>query len=281
MGQWFRRVLRGKILRTIRLDGEIGWEITAADLAEKIKGEAEIDLIINSGGGSIMEGFAIFNILKDFEGTIPARIDLAASMASIVAMAADQIVMRSTSSLMMIHKPWTGAVGEAEDLRGVADTLDKLEGMIASIYLSRIGDNVSEAQLTDMLSAETWLDGDEAVALGFADELAEDDAKNMLTTVLSAMSAKKSVQYDMSKLADKVRVIENGDKHGVKEKLKASGSFSEIEAVMRNAFSASQSEAAAIVAAVKKVHSDCVTEKPSDNTEMLAELTAIFNKHTI
>ena len=103
----------------------------------------------------------------------------------------------------------------------------------------------------------------------------------MLTTVLSAMSAKKSVQYDMSKLADKVRVIENGDKHGVKEKLKASGSFSEIEAVMRNAFSASQSEATAIVAAVKKVHSDCVTKKPSDNTEMLAELTAIFNKHTI
>ena len=65
------------------------------------------------------------------------------------------------------------------------------------------------------------------------------------------------------------------------EKLKASGSFSEIEAVMRNAFSASQSEATAIVAAVKKVHSDCVTKKPSDNTEMLAELTAIFNKHTI
>ncbi len=268
-------------MRTIRLDGEIGWEITAADLAEKIKGETEIDLIINSGGGSIMEGFAIFNILKDFEGTITARIDLAASMASIVAMAADKIVMRSTSSLMMIHKPWTGAVGEAEDLRGVADTLDKLEGMIASIYLNRIGDNVSELELTDMLSAETWLDGEEAVALGFADELAEDDAKNMLTTVLSAMSAKKSVKYDMSKLAAKVRDIESGEKRGVKEKLKASGSFSEIEAVMRNAFSASQSEATAIVAAVKKVHSDCVTPKPSDNTEMLAELTAIFNKHTI
>tara|TARA_Y100000310_G_C20701393_1_gene830273 strand:- start:5451 stop:6263 length:813 start_codon:yes stop_codon:yes gene_type:complete len=266
--------------KTIRLDGEIGWEITASNLSAQIEGETELDLIINSGGGSILEGFAIFNILRDFKGTITARIDLAASMASVIAMAADKIVMRSTSSLMMIHRPWTGAVGEAEDLRSIADTLDKLEGMISSIYMERVGKNISPDQLSGMLAAETWLDGSEAVELGFADELAEDDSKNMLTTVLAAMSTKKAVAYDLSKLAAKVKDIENGEKSDLKSKLSQSGSLSEIEAVIRNAFSASRSEATAIVAAVKKQsHSDC-GPKNADITAMSAEITAIFERHT-
>ncbi len=118
-------------MKTIRIDGEIAdYWVSAEWLNYQIGDEKEISLIINSPGGSIPEGFAIFNLLKDFRGNggyIEARIDLAASMASVIAMAANKIIMRSNSSLMMIHKPWTNAQGEAEDFRRIAATLDKFE----------------------------------------------------------------------------------------------------------------------------------------------------------
>jgi ATP-dependent protease ClpP protease subunit len=265
--------------KTIRLDGEIGWEITASSLAFQMEGETDVDLIINTPGGSIVEGFAIFNLIKDFEGTITAKIDLAASMGSVIAMAADKVVMRSNSSLMMIHRPWGVGFGEAEDLRDVADTLDKLESMLIGLYMEKVGDSLSEDDLKQMLADTTWLDGSEALEFGFADELAEDDSKNMLSSMLVAMSKKHSAKYDLSDMAAKIRSSENKLKRNLKSKLSETDSLAQIEDVLRNSLNISRSEATAIVSEVKnQVHGD---RDPSGNdiAKVEAELLAVFDKY--
>lgn len=254
--------------KVIRLDGEIGWEINAKWLAEKIEGETDVDLIINSPGGSITEGFAIFNLLKDFEGTLTARIDLAASMASVIAMAADKIVMRSDSSLMMIHKPWTGAMGEAEDLRSIADTLDKMEEMILNIYSSRA--KVETIELKEMLARETWLSGSEALEVGLADEVAEDKAQNMLTKTLTAMAA-KHVSFDITKMAAKIETINK--KSSLTERLNNCQSLSEVELLIKS-MGASKNEASVIVAKVKSF------SLGEQDESIKAEMQNVFNKFT-
>lgn len=237
-------------MKTIRLDGTIGYEITASWLAEQIAGETELTLIVNSGGGSILEGFAIYNLLRDFAGTITARVDLAASMASVIVMAADKVIMRGASSLMMIHKPWTGAVGDAEELRGIADTLDKMETMILDIYMGKAGGKVERKKMEKMLSAETWLDGSEAVAIGLADSVETDNAKNMMSALLAAMSAQQVIHYGLDKMAEKIESAESGKT--IFDSLKSCEKLADVENVLKMAYNASNAEVLAIISTVKK-----------------------------
>jgi len=128
-----------------------------------------INLHVNSPGGSIVEGNAIYNALRRHPASITVHIDgLAASMASVVAMVGDEIRM-AANAMMMIHEPWTFAMGRASELRKAADLLDKFETGIVRAYADRTG------QLPDSISEwmrdETWMDADEAVALGFADTI--------------------------------------------------------------------------------------------------------------
>ena len=126
-------------MKTIRLDGVVGWDVLAEDIAPQIEDEIELNLIINSGGGDVLEGFAIYNLLNSFEGRINVQVDFAASMASVIAMAGDEITMMDNSSIMMIHRPWGVAGGNSEDFRKQADTLDKMEEMLLNIYADRSG----------------------------------------------------------------------------------------------------------------------------------------------
>lgn len=242
-------------MKTIRLDGTIGYEILASDIAEKIEDDDEIHLVINSGGGSILEGFAIYNLLNDARKAgkkISAKVDFAASMASVIVMAADKITMRGNSSLMMIHKPWTGAVGDADELRSQADVLDKMESMLKSIYKGRVGKNVTPKQLDDMLKAETWLSGNEAVTLGFADEIEKDAPKNAMKSALMAMHCQEKIHFDLAKMAAKIEEIEQ-EKPSFGAILEKCEKLCDIENAMRDRFGASQAEATAIVAAVKRI----------------------------
>jgi len=156
-------------MKTIRLDGVVGREILADDVSSQIEGQSEVKLILNSGGGDVLEGFSIFNVLKDFDGKIHIQVDFAASMASLIAMAGDTITMKDNSSIMMIHRPWGVAGGNSEDFRKQADTLDKMETMLLNIYAERSGMNA--VKLSGLLEDETYMNAQEAKDFGFFDSI--------------------------------------------------------------------------------------------------------------
>jgi len=134
-----------------------------------------INLRINSPGGSVFAARAIEQALRDHPAKVVAHIDgLAASAATFIAMAADEIVMGS-GALFMIHKAWTGMYGNADDMRAEADLLDKIDGTLADTYASRTGK--SKEEVAAWMAAETWFTADEAVEAGFADRVAESTAK--------------------------------------------------------------------------------------------------------
>jgi ATP-dependent Clp endopeptidase proteolytic subunit ClpP len=136
----------------------------------KLSGQ-HIHLRINSPGGSVIEGTAIYNALRRHEGGLTVHIDaMAASMASVIAMAGAPVYM-ADNALLMIHNPWTVSMGESKDLRKEADLLDKLKVNLRNAYVRKTGINAEE--IAQMMDEETWLDAVEAVALGFADAIEE------------------------------------------------------------------------------------------------------------
>lgn len=138
-----------------------------ADLA-RLKGQ-HIHLRINSPGGSVIEGTAIYNALRRHEGGLTVHIDaLAASMASVIAMAGAPVYI-ADNALLMIHNPWTMSVGDSDQLRREADLLDKLKATLVNAYKRKT--NMEEEEIEEMMNRETWLDAVEAVALGFADAI--------------------------------------------------------------------------------------------------------------
>jgi ATP-dependent protease ClpP protease subunit len=140
-----------------------------ADLG-KLSGQ-HIHLRINSPGGSVVEGTAIYNALRRHEGGLTVHIDaLAASMASVVAMSGSPVLI-ADNALLMIHNPWTVSMGESKDLRKEADLLDKLKVNLRNAYVRKTGMDAEE--IAKMMDEETWLDAVEAVALGFADAIEE------------------------------------------------------------------------------------------------------------
>lgn len=132
-----------------------------------------INLHINSPGGSVFEGIAIHNMLKRHQAKIDVYVDaLAASIASVIAMAGDTIYMPK-NSMLMIHNPWTIAMGNAAELRKVADDLDRIANSSKQTYLQKAGDKLTEEKLQEMLDAETWLSADEALEYGLCDVVEE------------------------------------------------------------------------------------------------------------
>lgn len=131
----------------------------------------EIDIYINSYGGSVFAGLAIVSMLERCTATKTVYIDgIAASMGSVIAMAGDKIIMPE-NALMMIHKPSGCAFGNADDMRKQADMLDKAEDTLCSLYMKRF--NKSETELKDLLKAETWLNSDEALFYGLIDSVSD------------------------------------------------------------------------------------------------------------
>ena len=143
--------------------------VDAKSMVEQIRdlGEVdEIDLHVNSPGGLVSDGIAIYNQIKRTNARVTTYVDgLAASIASVIALAGDEVIM-AEGSLMMIHDPWTIAVGNAEDLRKEAEILDQHRDTILGIYESNT--NLDPITLIDLMAAETWMTGAEAVELGFA-----------------------------------------------------------------------------------------------------------------
>lgn len=128
----------------------------------KIENSKELDIYINSGGGSVFAGLGIYNILKRHKGRKTVYVDgLAGSIASIIAMVGDEIIVPS-NSFIMIHKPLCGVCGNANDMREMADTLDRIEEGLINTYKTKLKDNVDVETIKAMVNAETWLTGEEA-----------------------------------------------------------------------------------------------------------------------
>lgn len=141
---------------------------------DEVKDKPNLNIYINSGGGSVFAGIAIYNMLKRHKAQKTVYVDgLAASIASIIAMAGDKLVMPS-NAFLMIHSPWVGAQGNSKDLRKVADDLDIMEQGILNIYKDNLKDGIDIELIREKVHAETWMDGNEASKY-FNIEIAEEN----------------------------------------------------------------------------------------------------------
>ena len=122
-----------------------------------------------ANGGDVFDGLAIYNVIKRHPGPVNVSIDgIAASIASVVAMSGNKIVMPE-NTFMMIHDPFGFAMGTADDMRDLADVLDKIKGSLASTYVAKSGQPLEK--INELMSEETWLTAKEAKDLGLADEV--------------------------------------------------------------------------------------------------------------
>ena len=132
---------------------------------------SQIDLHINSPGGDVFDGIAIYNLIKQHPAKVTSYIDgLAASIASVIALAGDQIYM-AENALFMIHNPYGMQFGEAADMRKMADLLDTVRGSIVKAYVSKT--EKPETEIHPLMDDETWMTASEAVEFGFVDEVTE------------------------------------------------------------------------------------------------------------
>lgn len=131
----------------------------------------QIDLFINSYGGSVFEGTAIYNQLRRHPAHKTVYIDgFACSIASVIAMAGDEVIMPS-NALMMVHNMWMGICGNAAELRKAADDLDKINEAGRAAYLAKAGDKLTPEKITELEDGETWLTAEECLAYGLADRI--------------------------------------------------------------------------------------------------------------
>ena len=170
---WFRMKASGDKTADIYIYDEIGyWGVTARQFASSMKALGDLDHInlhIHSPGGDVFDGIAIYNLLNSHTASKTVYIDgLAASMASVIAMVGNPIIMPE-NAMMMIHKPWGITGGDANDMRDYADLLDKVEAVLIPSYAKKTGKTPDELAL--MLGEETWMTAQECLEHGFADQI--------------------------------------------------------------------------------------------------------------
>lgn len=132
-------------------------------------GQGDIVVWINSPGGDCVAAAQIYNMLMDYKGNVTIKIDgIAASAASVIAMAGTKVLM-SPTALMMIHNPLTVAIGDSEEMQKAIDMLTEVKESIINAYEIKTG--LSRAKLSHLMDAETWMNANKAIELGFADDL--------------------------------------------------------------------------------------------------------------
>ncbi|WP_418824066.1 head maturation protease, ClpP-related [Paratractidigestivibacter faecalis] len=177
------------------------WDDSATSCADVTRRLAElpdtvtsITVHVNSFGGEVAEGIAIYNALKASKARVTTVCEgFACSIASVIFMAGDERVMRP-ASLLMVHNPWMAVTGNASEMRKAADDLDKMAQLSKTAYLDAAGGKLDAATLDAIMDAETWIDPDEAVSLGLATEIGEEDeegapAQSVRRSVMAALLA--------------------------------------------------------------------------------------------
>lgn len=189
-----------------------GDEVTPKDFKKDLDALGEVQdlsVYINSDGGDVFAGQAIHSMLKRHPAHVTVYVDgLAASIASVVAMAGDTIVM-PRNSMLMIHNPWTMAVGNAQDFRKMADDLDSIQESIVAAYQEKSG--MDRDELISLLDQETWLTAEEAVAYKLVDQIESEKviAASARSSTLLVMNGQ---EMDLSKYRHPPKLIETTPK---------------------------------------------------------------------
>ncbi len=177
--EWFNLTMLNDRTAEIKIYGaltEFPWvddEVSASQVYNDLSGlDADtVHVRINSPGGSVFEGLAIYSLLQEQSAKVIAHIDgIAASAATFVALGADEIHM-NPGGQFMIHKPYTLEVGNSDEMRKTADTLDRIEAGMVALYQRKT--KATKGEIRSMVADETWLTAEEALELGFVDEIKE------------------------------------------------------------------------------------------------------------
>ena len=256
--KWFN--IQGKAtdaVAEVYIFDEIGaYGITAQDFISEMKEykDTPVNLRINCIGGDVFDGMAMYNIIKKREAKTTAYIEgIAASMGSVIALAADEVIM-AENSLFMIHNAWGGAMGEAEDMRKTASILEKISGEIANIYERKT--RLSLNRIIEMMDKETWLNAQEAYELGFIDLISD--------------SIKVAAKYDVSK-------FKNITTEQIHNKLNINVNNKKMTEELKNWFNNKVDEIVNSVKGADNKSEDVVTEVNvmlSDNEEISNKLSS-------
>jgi ATP-dependent Clp protease protease subunit len=164
---------------------------------------SELNIYINSGGGDVFAGQSIHSMLKRHSATKTVYIDgLAASIASVIAMAGDKIIM-PRNAMMMIHKCWTLAIGNADDMRKMAEDMDKIDESIVAAYEQKTGKDAKK--IKKMMEKETWMTAEDALADGFADEIEE--SKQLAASLNGGFLMLNNQQFDLKKYKNAPKMV--------------------------------------------------------------------------
>ena len=178
---------------------------------ELMDGSGNITVWINSPGGDCVAAAQIYNMLREYEGNVTVKIDgIAASAASVIAMAGDKVLM-SPVSMMMIHNPMTIAFGDSGEMQRAIGMLSSVKDSIINAYELKTG--LSRVKLAHLMDAETWMDANKAIELGFADEIIQrNGAVDMEVPQVSMLYSKTAVVNSlMERIAEKCRIQQKNE----------------------------------------------------------------------
>ena len=262
--KWYNIQNKAGETADIYIFDEIGtYGVTAQDFISEIKGlkDMPINLRINSLGGDVFDGMAMYNVIKRREAKTTVYIEgIAASIATIIALGADEVIM-AENSLFMIHNAWGGTSGEAKDMRKTAETLDKITSELTDIYVKKTG--LSYDALAEMMDEESWLNAQEAFDLGFIDTISD--------------SIKVAAKYDVSK-------FKNITQEEIKNKLSININNKKMTNELKEWFNNKVEEIVATVKGDVKVSEDvaeqtAITVNLGDNEEITNKISEFEAKN--
>ena len=262
--KWYNIQNKAGSATDVYIFDEIGmWGVTAQNFISDIKDlkDTPINLRINSLGGDVFDGLAIYNIIKKRTAKTTVYIEgIAASIATIIALGADEVVM-SENSLFMIHNASGGAMGESKDLQKTADVLNKITRQLAEVYEAKTG--LSQTAIQDMMDAETWLNAQEALDLGFIDTISD--------------AIKVAAKYDVSK-------FKNITQEEIKNKLSININNKKMTNELKDWFNSKVEEIVTAVKGEVKVSADvaeqtAITVNLGDNEEITNKISEFEAKN--
>lgn len=198
MKRKFWNWIKNEDTRTLFLNGEISNETWYGDEVtpkifkqELISGEGDITVWINSPGGDCFAAAQIYNMLMDYKGNVTVKIDgLAASAASVIAMAGTEVIM-SPVAMMMIHNPMTVAIGDSSEMKKAIDMLSEVKESIINAY--ELKTSMNRTKISNLMDSESWFNAKKAVELGFADRIMFQEDKKEDNEVEAVMFSRMAV----------------------------------------------------------------------------------------
>jgi len=262
MNNWYDFQNKAEVVE-ISIYDEIGdYGTSAKQFIDDLKsvGSKDITIRMNSVGGSVFDGLVIYNVLRSHQGYVKVKIEgLSASIASIIALAGDDIEM-AENGFFMIHNPFGKSMGGADDMRKTADLLDKIKQELINIYANKT--QLSEETISSMMDEETWLTSQEAKEMGFIDGITEP------IKIAASFDFSKFTNVDGKEVNNRLQLITNIKKTKMTEELK-----SWFNGVKEEIVNAVKGEVVAEAPAKEEV-----SVVLSDNEEIVNKLTDLSNE---